>query len=201
MIRAHKTFYLGLALATWTTAGVAIADEKGAATQAPEQKTMAQKMSATARVEKVDLKKRELTLKDDQGNTFMMDVPEDVTGLDKVKKGDKIDVDYYESVTLALKKPQAGETPQANEQIVAERSAGGLPGGAMGRKITATVTVAKVDPSANKVTIKAPDGTMDTINVSDPSLQSELPKIKKGDRIKASYTEAMAISVAPKNKE
>jgi Cu/Ag efflux protein CusF len=199
MIRAHKLFFLGLALTTWTTAGVAIADDEQTA-NAPTRTTMAQKMSATATVEKVDTKKRELTLKDSQGNTFMTQVPEDVTNFDKLKKGDRIDIDYYESVTLALKKPGEAVAP-GGEQTMTQPSSGQLPGGMMARKITAVATVAKVDVAANKVTIKAPDGTMDTINVSDPSLQQKLSSMKKGDKIQASYTQAMAISVAPKNKE
>jgi Cu/Ag efflux protein CusF len=131
----------------------------------------------------------------------MVQVPEDVTRFDSIKKGDKIDLDYYEAVALSLKKPVKGETPSANEAIVAERAPGKLPGGGMARTITATATVTKVDVAANKVSIKAPDGKMDTINVSDPALQPELSKLKKGDRVQASYTEAMAITVSPKNKE
>ena len=32
-------------------------------------------------------------------------------------------------------------------------------------------------------------------------MQPQLGQLKKGDRIQASYTEAMAVSVIPKNKE
>jgi len=265
MIRAQKTFFLGLALATFSMAGVAFAndDQPQQPTQQPSQmntppssaqppsqmntppssaqrpsqmnqpsqpqqpsqmnqpssaqqpsqmnqpsqggqampSTMtAEKMSASATIEKIDTKKRELSLRDDEGNRFMVQVPEDVTTFDKLKKGDKIDLDYYQSVALSLKKPMKGEAPSAGEEV-ATGSAPNLPGGMVARRITATATVQKVDVAANKVTIKAPNGKMDTINVSDPGLQSQLSNLKKGDRIKASYTEAMAITVSPKNKE
>lgn len=194
MKRIHTTFYvLGIALAGW--AGVAAADEAQ-----PTQVT-AQKVSASATVEKIDAKKRELTLRNDRGDTMMMEVPENVTRLDAVKKGDKINVDYYESVTLSLKSPEKGAMPSASESSMTERSPGKLPGGMTGRKIVATATVMKIDKAENKLTIKGPEGQVDTIKVSDPAMQPQLGQLKKGDRIQASYTEAMAVSVIPKNKE
>jgi len=242
MIRAHKIFSVGLALATFSTGGIALADDdQPARTQQPSQMqqpsqaqpsqmqqpsqaqpsqampsqdqatqeqprampstTTAQKMSASATVEKVDTKKRELSLKDDEGNHMMVQVPEDVTGFDNLKKGDKINLDYYESVTIALKKPEKGAMPSSSAAAMSEQAPGPLPGGMTARRISATATVAKVDVANNKVTLKGPQGKMDTINVSDPSMQSELGKLKRGDRIQATYTEKMAISVTPKNKE
>jgi hypothetical protein len=38
---------------------------------------------------------------------------------------------------------------------------------------------------------------MDTINVTDPSLQAQLANLHEGDRIHATYTEAAAIRVMP----
>jgi Cu/Ag efflux protein CusF len=186
-----------MALATFATTGAAVADEQPQPTQA-----VAQKVSATATVEKVDAKKRELTLTDAKGNRFMLQVPEDVARFDAIKKGDKLDVDYYESLALSLQPhDKAAAPPSAQETATAERYPGKLPGGVMGRKITATATVLKVDPADNKITLKGPDGAIDTVNVRDPAMQSQLARIKKGDRIEASYSEAIALSVAPKNKE
>jgi hypothetical protein len=192
MIRAHSTLSLmGIAVATWMTAGVAAADQ-------PSQMT-ARKMSASATVEKVNSSKRELSLKDDQGNKFMVQVPDSVSRFDAIKTGDHINVDYYESVALSLKKPSDTQ-PSANESTMTARAAGNLPGGMVARNITASAEVMKVDKADNKVTIKGPGGNVDTINVSDPMVQADLGKLNKGDRIQARYTEALAISVTPKDK-
>ena len=48
------------------------------------------------------------------------------------------------------------------------------------------------------VTIEGPEGKMDTITVKDPQLKQELAKVKPGDAINVTYTEAMAISASPK---
>ena len=69
------------------------------------------------------------------------------------------------------------------------------------KKVSATVEVTKVDKAENELTIKGPTGDLDTIKVSDPQTQAQLENIKEGDRIKATYTEAVAISVTPKKKE
>ncbi|HEX9101599.1 MAG TPA: hypothetical protein VF997_05310, partial [Polyangia bacterium] len=111
----------------------------------------------------------------------------------------RLDLDYYQSVALQLKKP--GEAPAApSESTVVERKAGKLPGGMVAREITASATVMKVHPMLNKVTIKGPGGEVDTINVNDPGLQSNLHKLKKGDQIQVTYSEAIAASMTPKEK-
>ena len=55
---------------------------------------MAEKLSATATVTKINAAKRQLMLKDDQGHQFKVDVPEKVTGFAAIMKGDKISDDY-----------------------------------------------------------------------------------------------------------
>jgi Cu/Ag efflux protein CusF len=186
---------LGIAVATSVTAGIAAADQQPS-------EMAGQKTSASATVQKTDPKKREMTVKDEQGNSFIVHVPEEVTRFEAVKPGDQIKLDYYESVALSLKKSsEPGAQPSAIEESTTERAPGALPSGVVRHKITATAEVVKVDRANNKVTIRGPNGEIDTINVSDPALQSQLGQLKKGDRIQASYTEAMAVTVTPKAKE
>ncbi len=184
---------LGIVFAASTAAGVAAADQ-------PRSRSIAERASASATVEKIDAGKRELSLRDDRGHMFMVQVPESVTRFDAIKKGDRVDVDYYQSVTLSLTKPGETAQPGAHEQATVERSAGQLPGGLMARRITAAVEVMNVDRAEHEVTIRGPNGEIDTIHVADPALQADLGKLKSGDRIEVSYTEALALSVTPKEK-
>ncbi|MCU1276690.1 MAG: hypothetical protein JWM53_236 [bacterium] len=161
-------------------------------------KAIGELMHMTATVQKIDTKKHELTLKDDTGSQLMIEVPPDVSRLDQVKKGDRLDIDYYQSVALSLKKP--GEAPAPGEAAVVEQKVGTLPGGLVARKIIASAQVMKVDPQNNKVTIKGPAGQVDTINVSDPDVQADLRKLKPGDKIQVTYSEALAAALTPKGK-
>lgn len=209
MNRMKKVFYVaGIAVASW--AGVAIAQQpqmdqpksgsaaQGDKTGMPPTEMVGQLMHLTATVQKVDTTKRELTLKDASGNQMMIQVPEDVSRLDQVKKGDTLNIDYYQSVALSLKKPGMASSP--SETQMTARDAGKLPGGLVARKISASAEVMKVIPDENKLTIKGPGGDVDTINVTNPDVQADLHKLKKGDRIQVTYSQALAASITPKEK-
>jgi Cu/Ag efflux protein CusF len=71
----------------------------------------------------------------------------------------------------------------------------------MAKKVSATVEVEKVDTSANTITVKGPMGESDTIKVTDPAMQSQLANIKPGDKIQASYAQAIAVKVTPSSKQ
>jgi hypothetical protein len=159
----------------------------------------AARMTVAATVDKVDTQDRQLMLRDNKGNQFKVNVPEDVTRFDAIKKGDKVTVDFYSSVALDLKKGGEG-APSASDTEAAERVPGPLPGGAVARKISASAEVVKVDKAGHKVTLRSPEGEVDTIHVTDPKMQGQLDMLKKGDKIQASYTEAVAIEVTPKKK-
>jgi hypothetical protein len=169
--------------------------------QGQPMEVMAERMSMTATVDKVDTKKRHVMLTDDQGNKFKVAVPKQaMKNMESLKPGDKITADYYSSVALKLQKGEKG-APGAEETTMMERKAAKLPGGLMAKKVSATVEVEKVDTSANTITVKSPMGESDTIKVTDPELQSKLANIKPGDRIQASYAEAIAVRVTPSSKQ
>jgi len=154
---------------------------------------MAKKMTASATVDKIDKKDREVTLRDADGVKFKVTVPDDVKKFDAIKKGDKVTLDYYSSVALSLQKSDA--KPTADSEMMMARTPGELPGGVVAQKVDETVTIEKVDKKDNKVTVKLPDGESDTIHVTDTDLQARLDKLKKGDKIRATYTEGVAISI------
>jgi Cu/Ag efflux protein CusF len=57
-------------------------------------------------------------------------------------------------------------------------------------RVTATATVEDIDLASRLVTLRGPDGTSNTIKV-DESVRN-LPQIKKGDRVVATYYESLA---------
>jgi hypothetical protein len=184
----------GIVCASWM--GVGWAQEKPTDQPPSGTQVIGQLQSMSASVQKIDPKKRELILKDDAGTQNIVHVPEQVTRLENVKKGDRVNIKYYEAVALSLKKP--GETSAPKETGYGEQAAGKLPGGMVARQIKATAEVTMVDTSKNKLTIKGPSGESDTINVTDPALQEALHKLKKGNKIDVTYSEAVAVSVTPK---
>lgn len=185
---------LGISVASWLAPGPVSADEP--AHKEPSSKTtyIGQKMSGGGSIMNIDAKTRHLTLKMDDGTDVTVHVPDSVKRFDELKKGDHINVDYYESVALSLAKP--GET--ASKGTVTARGAGKLPGGIVAKQVTQTVEISKIE--GDKVTVKKPDGTMETIDVTDDAMKTDLAKMKVGDKISATYTEAVAITVSREDK-
>jgi hypothetical protein len=147
-----------------------------------------------ATVADIDHKKRELTLKDEEGNKVKMKVSEDVENLDRVKKGDRIVAGYYQSAAIAVNKP--GETPAepvAEEALIVSET-GEKPRGAVVKTTQVTATVEDIDYAKREVKLKGPEGNTVKITVGDKV--KRLDEVKKGDQIVARYTEALAVSVA-----
>jgi hypothetical protein len=149
---------------------------------------------ATVVVTSIDKANRKLTFKKPSGEKETISVASDVKAFDHLKVGDKIDVDYMESVALQMLPP--GTKPTATE-----RTARGGDMGAHGsaREVTASAEIISVDAATNKVTFKGPRGVR-TVEVQDPSLQAKLPSLKPGQVVQLTYTEAMAASIQPASK-
>ena len=113
---------------------------------------------------------------------------------DTLKVGDHVDVDYYESIGLAL-------MPAGSKATLSETTTGGRTGepgvAAVGRQITATVEVVGVDEVMNKVTFKGPKGNVRTVTVYDPAMQKKLTDLQPGQMVQISYREAIAASIKP----
>jgi hypothetical protein len=153
----------------------------------------------TATVEAVDHSARTVTLRDEEGQSHSVKVPEDVRAFDQVKKGDMVKVGYQESVAFNVhKKGEAKPEYRSSERM--ERTQGGQPGRVMEREEVVSAEVVSVDPDKNILKVKGPQGKTRTINVADPEARERLKDIKKGDVIEMTYTEAMAVTLEPAKK-
>jgi hypothetical protein len=193
----------GGALAGWALAAPAYANDTTGGTASGSDTSNAQPtavsgqvMTASAKVDKVDIDKRELTLQADNGKPFTINVPEGVSRLDNVKPGDKVRVSFYESVAVSLARPGEAQPGQQKTTEIG-RAPGALPGGTVAQQVTTTAKVTKVSPSKDEVTIEGPGGKANTIKIEDPQVRSQLGRLKVGDEIQTTYTQAMATSVKP----
>jgi Cu/Ag efflux protein CusF len=149
---------------------------------------------ATVVVTSIDKANRKLTFKKANGEKETIAVAPDVKAFDHLKVGDKIDVDYMESVALQMLPP--GTKPSASERT-ARGGDMGMHAGA--REVTASAEIISVDAAANKITFKGPRGVR-TVEVQDPALQAKLPSLKPGQVVQLTFTEAMAASIQPASK-
>jgi len=147
-----------------------------------------------ATVKDIDHKKREVVLKDDEGNTTKMKVSEAVRNLDQVKKGDQIVAGYYQSAAISVKKPGEESSEPAQADAVIRSGKGETPGVMVVKTRQVTATVEDIDYSKREVKLKGPEGNTTKITVGDRV--KRLEDVKKGDQIVARYTEALAVSLA-----
>ena len=162
-----------------------MAPDPGGATPEPK----AEKTStthATVAVTAIDKSARKLTVKMSNGEKALIQVPADVQEFEQVKVGDKIDVDYMQSVAL-------GFLPKGTKPSATEVEAAGP--GMAGRQMSVSAEVIKVDAANNQVTFKGPKGTHRIVTVQDPDLQARLPNLKPGQVVVLQYTEAMATAI------
>jgi hypothetical protein len=160
----------------------------------PDVRMVEQLVSVTAKVESVDVEKRELTLKGPLGNVGTYIVSERVKRLNEIKPGDGVTVDYYIGVAAELRAPTAEEAKEPLVVLEEKGRAGpGAPPGAGAKRVIRVVaTVEGLDRPSQTVTLKGPRGRYLTVRVSDPSV---LEKPRLGDTVVVTCAEALAVSV------
>ncbi len=148
--------------------------------------------SAKATIVNIKKKKRELTLRDEKGVEHVMIAGDEVRNFDQIKKGDIVEVEYKVAVASALEK--ASNATVAGQTSAVERApVGAKPGMAAVQTRTIVATVLEIDSKNRLLTAQGPRGGIVTIKV--PADMKTFDSLKKGDKISAVYSEAMAISV------
>jgi Cu/Ag efflux protein CusF len=174
------------------------AEEKTFDQANPDYGVRSRLVETTATVKAIDQKQRLVTLESEEGETSTIEVDEAVKNLKQVKKGDQVSVKYYEALawTLIKKKDRVEPTKSVSEETITAKP-GEKPEGQKIRRTNLIATVEKIDKKTPSVTLRGPEGKVETVAVRDPK---NLKNVKVGDQVDISYTEAMAISVekAPK---
>lgn len=144
-----------------------------------------------ATVVAIDLQKRIVTLKGPDGEIRDLKVGEEAVNLPQVKVGDIVTVKYYESIAVEVIKPGAA-VAAGESSAIARAKPGEMPGGVAARQVTVTATITAIDKAKGTLTLKGPEGKLNTVKVQDPA---NLDKVKVGDDLMITFTEALAISV------
>jgi len=149
----------------------------------------------TVTVEAIEQSTRTLTVKGDKGIYETLQAAPDVKRFSELKVGDKITVRYYENVVVRVKKP--GEAAVDVDSAALTKGQGARPAGTAATQRTITVTITEMDAKKGTVTVKGPNGYNYSRKVDD---KKALSKLKVGDQLDMTWTEAMLISVDPPKK-
>jgi Cu/Ag efflux protein CusF len=144
----------------------------------------------TATVEAIDAGTRTLTVKGPKGNFVPIMVPKSVERFNEIKVGDTITARYYDNIVLRLK-PAGEPAVDSMSEAVTRGTAG--PAGTAAEQRTITATITAIDQSVPSITFKGEKVKWTySSRVADKAM---LAKVKVGDRVDITWTEALTLSV------
>jgi hypothetical protein len=146
--------------------------------------------TVTATVEAIEKSTREVTVKKPDGTYDIFVAPEGMRRFDTLKIGDKITAKYYENIVLRMK--AAGEKPVNSAEAAVVRAGDGKAAGTTSVQRTITATIAAIDPKIPSISFTGPNGWKYTSRVED---KKALEKVKVGDKLDITWTEAMILSL------
>ena len=174
------------------TLAAALTLATAAVTLAQQKEIPGEMVTVKGEVEAVDHTQRVLTLKMEDDTYENIHVPKGARGFDEIKIGDSLQVRYYDNVTARLKKPGEPDVSMAELGAIPARSAS--PGGTISAQRKMTVKVTAIDKERGVATYEGPHGYKYSRRIQDKEIAK---KLKVGDRIDVTWTEAVQISVIP----
>jgi hypothetical protein len=152
-------------------------------------------VALTATIESIDKANRTVTLKKADGGTLEIKAPEQMQGFNTLKVGDEVTATYYEAVLVNLRKP--GDPAPPSQPTTAIERKERKPGSETRRQQTFRVTVESIDPKAQSLTVKGPQGRIVVLKVEEPK---SLQNVKAGDTVDVTYFESLLVNVARPSK-
>jgi hypothetical protein len=186
-----KKFVQGLAIA-----GVALATQVSAQpAQIVDGAMSADVVTVKAKVNAVDLAKREVTVTGPLGRTVVLKVDERVKNLPQVKAGDELVLKYAEAVSLDVRKGgDAGREKVVTTTAPVTAPAGAKPGVAAARQERLTANIEQLDAKRQVALVQGPGGRYVEVKVKDPAVFKSLAV---NDKVDVTFTEAVLIEVVP----
>ena len=143
--------------------------------------------TVTGTIEAIETSSRQIYLKKPDGNTEVVYVPQEVKRFESLKIGDKITARYYENVILRVQPPGSKPVDEASRAVTPAGT-----GGTAARQRTITATISAIDMKVPSISFTGPRGWNYSTKVED---KAALAKVKVGDKVDITWTEAMLVSI------
>lgn len=181
-----------------STASAAVAVAPPATQSAPGPVTAASsQVTLEGQITALDVRSRAVTITGADGAILDFVAGPDVRNFSQLKVGDKVILDYTAAVALDLQPAGSEAVGVTTAQARTVPIRGTAPGGAQSNTVSIVTEVAAVDPVANTIALRGPRGNTQIIAVERDDLRAKLPNVKRGDLLRISYTEAVAVSIQP----
>lgn len=154
-------------------------------------------VTVTATVEAIDASTRTLTVKESDGELVPITVPRSVERFSEIKVGDTITARYYDNIVIRLKPVGEPAVDTLSEGVT--KGSGASPAGTAAAQRTITATIVAIDNTVPSITFKG-----EKVNWTYSSRVADkaaLAKVKVGDRVDITWTEALTVSVTKPTKK
>lgn len=189
----YKFMIIAIVACTMSFSTLYASDQKGSVEKLKVEEAVAVTLEAT--VEAVDYKSRMVTLKNSDGESFTFKAGENVKNLAQVEVGDLLTVDYIEAVSIEVFAPGDVASGAIAVATAGRAQPGEKPAGVVVKEISVVTTIAAIDTETQMVTLMNASGETKTVKARDPE---NLKKVKVGDKVKITITEALAINLSKK---
>lgn len=169
----------------------------GCASEPPAPISREEKIELTATVEAIDRQTRMVSLLGAEGRRAAVYAGPEVRNFDQINVGDEVVVSFYAAIGAEVSTPEQATQGVQQEGAMLRAAEGGRPAGAVAEMLTTTVEIDSVDKSLHTVSFRRPDGLTRVLAIEDPKAQAFIRQLKRGDLVKVTYMEAVAISVRP----
>lgn len=164
------------------------------ATSTPKGAIRQRTITIQATVEKVNLDKRKVTIKGFDGTRETIKVGDEVRNLPQLKRGDVVVVTYYQSAAFEVLKNGEERPAAAAVEGLGRAKEGEKPGAVGATIVTVVADVVKLDREGRTATLRGPEGNLFSVDVQNPD---NFDKVKVGEKVEITLTEAVAVDVQP----
>lgn len=174
--------------ATVATTPLAFSAEEAATKPTGAEGTL---VKVEAKVTAIDLHKREVTVKDSQGNETLLRVGEEARNLPQLEIGDTVVAEYFHGMIFHVEPAGTGKPLRVEKTLLDRTPSGQKPGASTTTYVEIVARVEGLDIATRMVTLRGPKAVV-TLKVED---DVDLSTVKLGDMVTAHFVESYAIAV------
>lgn len=166
----------------------------GCAASPKQVNRMEEATEISATIVAIDRAQRLVTIKSEDAE-LVLEVADEIKNLDQVKVGDEVAVTYTEALAWQVRPAGEGGPGVSTGEAIDTAPPGAKPSVLGKRNFQLTTTITAIDLDKGTVTLTGPGGKSRTIKARDPN---NLKRVKVGQLVDITYTEALAIAVRSK---
>lgn len=157
-----------------------------------------QSVTATARVEAINLETREVSLLLEDGELFTSRVSDEARNLDQVSVGDIVYAHYTKSISIRVVEDDGTEPESFVQEDMARSGKGMMPGIATTESAVSTAIVEAIDLDKLTFKLREPDGEVRQYTARSAD---NLRRAEVGDKVITTTTTSVVITVDKKPNE